>query len=707
MIQKKPQFTIMADDNKSSAQFSLKQENLAHVFDILRNNLYSDKILAVIREYSTNAVDANVENNKGNIPIDVTLPSIINPSFKVRDYGTGLSEEDIFEIYSSYGASTKRNSNEFVGTLGMGSKSAFGYADSFTVTSYHGGYKKVYEAYIDESKIGTIAKIFEEPSNEPTGICVTIAVSPKDIKAFQDKALTFYTWFQPMPRFFGADITYEIESFFSSVKMLHKSDTCTLYHKTYNNSQAGVKMGNIVYPIHDKSALDLNWLSYWDSLIINVEIGDVSFTTSRESLEMKPATINFLNDKIKIIKDEIASQYQSKIDACDSMWDAICFYHQLSDLPKNILHKNLVWNGKKVNTSFLKILEWKEFNTYSKQWRQTTYVNPTNSFSFAFIIDDGGYPVSQQRARLMEARSMLLNENKYGKILFGKGNKEQAAMFLASEETKGIKIIKLSSILKYSVPKVKANRNNKVNVFKWNGGTHHPYSSCWDAVTVNTDAQKVYVEIESYKPINEAFSIKYQGGLKAIKDNLSYAGFNIEIYGVKKNAVLDSTWIELGEFLKLTANQIVSDKNWADNYKHNLLENKMYCINSFTSNVFKGLYENHVNDIQCPIVTKIVKIKSKNNANLKSQAENYHNKMRIVNSVGVTCVESLNKEVEEMTAKIIAEVQYIAEKYPLLLDYSSTYTINKDKAQQHVNYINAMYQMNLKSKSNNLKTCAI
>ena len=71
----------------------------------------------------------------------------------------------------------------------------------------------------------------------------------------------------------------------------------------------------------------------------------------------------------------------------------------------------------------------------------------------------------------------------------------------------------------------------------------------------------------------------------------------------------------------------------------------MYSINSFTSNVFKGLYENHVNDIQCPIVTKIVKIKSKNNANVKSQAENYHNKMRIVNSVGVTCVESLNKEV--------------------------------------------------------------
>jgi len=45
----------------SESFFSVKQENLAHIFSILRNSLYSDKAGAIIREYSTNAYDAHVQ----------------------------------------------------------------------------------------------------------------------------------------------------------------------------------------------------------------------------------------------------------------------------------------------------------------------------------------------------------------------------------------------------------------------------------------------------------------------------------------------------------------------------------------------------------------------------------------------------------------------------------------------------------------------
>jgi len=153
MIQETTNFTIMAESNITSGQYSIKQENLAHIFDILRTRLYSDKILAVIREYSTNAIDANVENGNSHIPIDITLPNAIDPVFKVRDFGKGLSESDIFEVYSSYGASTKRQSNDYVGALGMGSKSAFGYSDSFTITSYHGGMKRYFFVQRHSSKV--------------------------------------------------------------------------------------------------------------------------------------------------------------------------------------------------------------------------------------------------------------------------------------------------------------------------------------------------------------------------------------------------------------------------------------------------------------------------------------------------------------------------------------------------------------------------
>ena len=72
----------------------------------------------------------------------------------VRDYGPGLSHDDMFRVFTRYGRSTKRDSNEVVGMLGIGSKSGFAYADTFTVVSRHGGRVRTYVAALDESEIG-------------------------------------------------------------------------------------------------------------------------------------------------------------------------------------------------------------------------------------------------------------------------------------------------------------------------------------------------------------------------------------------------------------------------------------------------------------------------------------------------------------------------------------------------------------------------
>ena len=60
---------------QDSVKFGIKNTGLAHIFNVLRNQLYSDKITAVLREYSCNAVDAHVEAGIGDRPIEVTLPS--------------------------------------------------------------------------------------------------------------------------------------------------------------------------------------------------------------------------------------------------------------------------------------------------------------------------------------------------------------------------------------------------------------------------------------------------------------------------------------------------------------------------------------------------------------------------------------------------------------------------------------------------------
>lgn len=56
---------------------SVDTASMAHVLSVL-TDLYSDPTLAVIREYSTNALDSHVEAGVKR-PIDVSLPNAMTP----------------------------------------------------------------------------------------------------------------------------------------------------------------------------------------------------------------------------------------------------------------------------------------------------------------------------------------------------------------------------------------------------------------------------------------------------------------------------------------------------------------------------------------------------------------------------------------------------------------------------------------------------
>ena len=75
-----------------------------------------------------------------------------------------LSEEEVQEVYAFYGESTKRNTNDQIGMLGIGSKAAFAYGDNYVINSFLDGKKHIYNAYIDESQVGQISKVGEENS---------------------------------------------------------------------------------------------------------------------------------------------------------------------------------------------------------------------------------------------------------------------------------------------------------------------------------------------------------------------------------------------------------------------------------------------------------------------------------------------------------------------------------------------------------------
>ena len=92
-------------------------EDIQTMLEQSRDGFYSNKELAPIREYSTNARDSHIRKGIGSTPIQVTLPTTMEPELKIRDFGIGLSYETISDIYFKYWKSTKRLTNDENGCL--------------------------------------------------------------------------------------------------------------------------------------------------------------------------------------------------------------------------------------------------------------------------------------------------------------------------------------------------------------------------------------------------------------------------------------------------------------------------------------------------------------------------------------------------------------------------------------------------------------
>ena len=109
MIQVENKPTVESNGITQTASFGIKESGIGHIFHILRNQLYSDKETAVLREYATNAADAHVEVGTPDKPIEISLPSRFNPELKIRDFGPSLNEQEIKDIFAFYGESERAN----------------------------------------------------------------------------------------------------------------------------------------------------------------------------------------------------------------------------------------------------------------------------------------------------------------------------------------------------------------------------------------------------------------------------------------------------------------------------------------------------------------------------------------------------------------------------------------------------------------------
>ena len=89
---------VLLSNVQGKGEFKIR--NSAKAFSILSNSLYSDKIKAIIRELSCNAYDSHVAAGCPDKKFKVHLPNVLEPYFAVQDYGIGLNQSEVENIYT-------------------------------------------------------------------------------------------------------------------------------------------------------------------------------------------------------------------------------------------------------------------------------------------------------------------------------------------------------------------------------------------------------------------------------------------------------------------------------------------------------------------------------------------------------------------------------------------------------------------------------
>jgi hypothetical protein len=293
--------------------------NSAKAFNILSSGLYANKIRAIVRELSCNAVDSHTAAGKQDTPFDVHLPNSLEPWFSIRDYGTGLSHDQVTNIYTTYFESTKTASNEFIGALGLGSKSPFSYTDNFTVTAIKDGVKGIYTAFINEQGVPSIAKMMDEQTTEPAGVEVRFAVEERyDFDKFRQEAKSVYEYFKLRPVISGNQ-----EFKFKDPEYKEKDIIPGVHYHTDGQRSYAI-MGNIKYPIEvpnaEKSLGGLHGLLNC-GLVMEFNIGELDFQASREGLSYIPQTIEAIKNKLVALNSQLAIHIATEADKITNLWD--------------------------------------------------------------------------------------------------------------------------------------------------------------------------------------------------------------------------------------------------------------------------------------------------------------------------------------------------------------------------------------------------
>ena len=713
IINSAPQNEAIVSNVGEIGEFRIR--NSAKAFNILSSGLYANKVRAIIRELSCNAVDSHVAAGKKDTPFDVHLPNQLEPHFSIRDYGTGLSHEQVTNIYTTYFESTKTASNEFIGALGLGSKSPFSYTDNFTVTAIKDGRKGVYTAFINEQGVPSIALMMEEETTDPAGVEVRFSVNDRyDFDKFRSEARSVYKYFKQRPVVSGS-AGFE----FTDPTYLDKDIIPGVHHIDGRGTSYAI-MGNIAYPIEvpkaDQTLGELvNLLQC--GLVIEFDIGELDFQASREGLSYIPQTIESIKRKLEALNTQLAVYIEQEASKITNNWEKALYLDKryndymwqqavkkyVTDTKFEYLSFQSGWNRvhtfkldeddlKKNHNILLRgFSKSRNYNacTNIKGRTSSNVINGQTVFTHRFdigISNEARFVVNDTKIGATERAKYHVKESD---MLKGKDGMQRVNMYIveAYDKTKPVDIagfktllanppesyfMKASSLLEKE--RISGSVGKNVTIMRLedrgHGGYYRRDEKVWrDAGKASEFADNVtyyYIPLAGFKSLGRVDDVK------VLCKYLQNGGvFDGNIYGVRKTDI---------EYIK-------TQKNWVELDKH-IIEQ----LNKMDKSNIMGLVK------QALDIDDLINYNSNSILSTSpfSKLVNTFKDVKKIDSQKQYAIEWLSRQYDVKSTtnvspqalidKYKGEANDIIKRYPLLKSVSS-YSVNKEAVAEYINLI--------------------
>lgn len=407
--------------NTKPIKIEIADKQKAKLIQGFIKGIYADEY-SWIREIICNAIDANndksiqtgIKVKQVDLYFTETLPLLsgIN-SFVIQDYGFGMDEYDIQNIYSQFGTSTKMETNDLIGNFGIGSKSPLKYSSVFYLETSKNGITYIYSiGSINNEDYGiSLLTKYESDKDENneyiTGTKVIIPLKNNRgytseqncIKSFIEKHFKitdeFDTRFSLNYDYLYQHIVFENDNFIllNSYKLEYY---CHYGILKYNIEKLYNKLTN--------RPLKLNFNDIRYNIIPKFKIGELKPTQSREELMTDDFNIKALTTKLELITQDLIKLYENKL---------MIEYAKLDDIhgdDKLVTSTNLFIN----NSSFARILK----NCHLNNLLKTRY-----QLHSIFLNRDNEYTNTNDIQKNEFFNNLFSNRHKIFEIIFNKNNK--------------------------------------------------------------------------------------------------------------------------------------------------------------------------------------------------------------------------------------------------------------------------------------------